>query len=378
MQLARLAGLEGLTRSIMVGTVPLAALDALGSKQAVSYAFLAGSTMTLAFTLNVGRLERAIGRRTLMSSAIVSLFCAAALFAFGPAWTFPVAIGLRETHASVFSVCFSLYVMDLIGKTALTAAESRRAVHLAVAWVCGPTLGTWMFGNVHPTAPFLAAMTLAVCLLVYLGRIRLEDQVPAVTHTSPPPSPIASIRRFVGQRNLRIAYVITLVRSTFWATLFIYGPLYVVEAGYSSAVAGIFLSVSSATLFVGPFVQRRAASIGVRACIMTGFALMTTGLVGLAVIGDAQPVGIAFWLIGAVGGGIVDVLGNIPFMRLVKPRERGAMTSVFTTWREVSFLLAPAIAATVLAFGQFWVLYLVLACLTGAALVVATYLPRRL
>lgn len=362
----------------MVGTVPLAALDALGSKQAVSYAFFAGSLLTLTCTVNVGRLERSLGRRRLMNAAIVSVFAAAVLFAFGPDLAFPVAIGLRETHASVFSVCISLYTMDLIGKADLTGAESRRMLHLAVAWVCGPTIGTWMFDNVDPNAPFLAAMALAVCLFVYARRIRLDEQIPVVAHAAAPPSPVASIRRFVGQKNLRISYVITCVRSTFWATLFIYGPLYVVEAGYSSAAAGVFLSLSSATLFIGPFVQRQATAIGVRACIMVGFAFMTTGMVGLAVIGEAQPVGIAFWLIGAVGGGIVDVLGNIPFMRLVKPRERGAMTSVFTTWREISFLLAPGIAAVVLAFGQIWMLYLVLACLTGAAMVTATYLPRRL
>ncbi|MEZ5341771.1 MAG: hypothetical protein R2706_10040 [Acidimicrobiales bacterium] len=37
-----------------------------------------------------------------------------------------------------------------------------------------------------------------------------------------------------------------------------------------------------------------------------------------------SPISLVFWLAAAVGGAAVDVLGNIPFMRMVKPRERTA------------------------------------------------------
>ena len=49
--LARLGGLEGFSRSILVGVVPLTAYEALGSKAAVSYVFMGGAVMTLGFTL---------------------------------------------------------------------------------------------------------------------------------------------------------------------------------------------------------------------------------------------------------------------------------------------------------------------------------------
>ena len=48
---------------------------------------------------------------------------------------------------------------------------------------------------------------------------------------------------------------------------------------------------------------------------------------------------------------MLDVLGNIPFMRLVRPRERPEMTSVLTVGRDLSFVLTPALAAIVLLFG---------------------------
>jgi hypothetical protein len=85
-----------------------------------------------------------------------------------------------------------------------------------------------------------------------------------------------------------------------------------------------------------------------------------------------------FWLTGAAGGAALDVVGNIPFMRMVRPRERTAMTTVFSTWREASFLIAPLLAAGALAIGSFWTLYLAIALLLIMGATAASYLPRRL
>ena len=177
---------------------------------------------------------------------------------------------------------------------------------------------------------------------------------------------------------MRVAYAITCLRSIFWATLFVFGPIYVVEAGLGEWVAGAFLSMAAAVLFIGPLVQRAADRYGVRALVIRAFLVMGASMVALFLIGDAHPVGIVFWMTGAVGGGVIDVLGNIPFMRLVKPRERGAMTAVFSTWREVSFLVSPALAAIVIALAPFHFLYLVLALLMGVGAAVTTLLPHRL
>ena len=61
--LAMLCGLEGLGRAIMVGLMPLVALEVLGSKQAVTNAYVGGGCLALFVTLNVGRLESWIPRR---------------------------------------------------------------------------------------------------------------------------------------------------------------------------------------------------------------------------------------------------------------------------------------------------------------------------
>ncbi len=377
-ELARLTGLEGFARAVMTGVVPLAAFDALGSKAAVSYVFIGGAVITVLFTLNVGALERHLQRRWVVTLAAGFLFAAAALLAVADGPLFAVAIGLRSAEASIFSVCLSLYIMDFIGKRDLTVTESRRIVYSGAAWLVGPTLGVWLWGRGSTVAPFAVSGAATLVMITYFWRLRFHHHAVLMTPTSTISNPFSNVIRYFRQRNLRIAYAITLSRAVFWAALFVYGPIYIVEADMPTWTAGVFLSTASAMLFTSPLIRRAADRFGTRTIIIGAFTLMALSMSALALLKRPEPIGVVFWLLGAMGGAALDVLGNIPFMRMVKPRERTAMTTVFSTWREVSFLIAPLIAAIALAAGSFRILYVVIAVLLGGAAVATSFLPRRI
>lgn len=187
-----------------------------------------------------------------------------------------------------------------------------------------------------------------------------------------------NIPRFFRQRYLRIAYAVTVVRGMFWVSFFVYAPIYVIEAGLSRFWIGIMISSVSALLVFSPVVERMAARYSARRVIILGFVIIGLGLTGLAAIGDARLLGLPVWMAAAIGATMLDVLGNIPFMRMVKPRERLPMTTVFSTWRELSSLVAPGLAALVMLVAPFWAYYLVVAALCFATAVWATFLPTRI
>jgi ACDE family multidrug resistance protein len=376
--LARLTGLESFARAVMAGVVPLAAYEALGSKQAVSYVFIGGAVITVLFTLNVGALERRLERRWVVTLAAAFLLVAAGLLAYADGPLFAVAIGLRSAEASIFSVCLSLYIMDYIGKRDLTVTESRRIMYSGGAWLAGPTIGGWLWSRGATTAPFAVSGVATVVMLGYFWRLRFHHNAVLMTPNSTIANPFVNVVRYFRQRNLRIAYVITLCRAVFWAALFVYGPIYIVEADMPTWTAGVFLSASSAMLFTSPLVRRAADRFGTRTLIIAAFTLMAVSMLALASLDRPRPIGVVFWLLGALGGAALDLLGNIPFMRMVKPRERTAMTTVFSTWREVSFLIAPLIGAIALAAGSFRILYVVIAALLAGAAAATSFLPRRI
>ncbi len=375
--LARLSGMEGLSRSVLTGVVPVIALEALGTKAAVSYAYLVGAILTLATTLNLGTLERRLSRRWVLSLALTFVVAAACVYAVVHGSLLALGIGLTSTAASMFSVCIALFIMDAVDKRDLARNESRRMGYHGIAWLIGPSLGLWLWEKVDHRLPFAFSGVVAMAALAYFWHLRLgaAGMAPVGAQTT---SPLRTVPRFFSQPRLRLAYAITTTRSIFWMAVFVYGPIYVIEAGLPAWVGGAMLSSVSALLLLAPFVNRVAERKGVRWVVTRGFIAIAIGLGTLAIIGDAHPIGLAAWGFAAVGGASLDVVGNIPFMRMVRPRERIPMTGVFSTWREVSSLLAPGIAAVCLAIGSFRLFYVVVALLATMTGIASTLLPKRL
>ena len=95
LSIAKLGSLEGFSRSLMVGIVPLLALKALGSKEAVTQAYLLASILTLTITLNFATLERFIHRRWVLTLGGTFLIIGAVILMFGEGFEFAIGIGLQ-------------------------------------------------------------------------------------------------------------------------------------------------------------------------------------------------------------------------------------------------------------------------------------------
>jgi MFS family permease len=376
--LARMSAIEGFSRSVLVSIVPLVALETLGSKENVALVYLIAGVLTLCITLNLGTLERLIARRWLVTLG-GTLLVFAAIFLFARSTILlPLGIGLRSAAASIYTVCMSLYIMDYIGKKDLTLNESRRMQYAGAAWLIGPFAGSWLVEHGYVNVPFVLSGIAAILMLGYFWKLRLGDNSVVAKAQSQAKNPWQAIKRYSGQKRLRIAYGITLSRSCFWVSLFIYGPIYVIEAGLPVWSAGALLSGVSALLFFSPMIRRASQRFGTRQVIYTALTITGLSLVALGLLGKPTPLGLLFWVTGAFGGVLLDVLGNIPFMRNVKARERVAMTTVFSTWREASELLTPLLVSAVLVVFPFHVFFFVLALMHFSSAVSTSYLPRRL
>jgi MFS family permease len=376
--IARMASIEGFSRALLIGIVPLVALDALGSKAAVAQTYLTGALFTLAITLNFNVLERLLKRRrVVLLSGLFLIGATIALYA-GSGLVFALGIGMRAAAASLFSVCLSLYIMDYIGKRELAHSESRRMLFNGAAWLIGPSLGLWLWSTPFKPAAYILSALSALAMMRYFWVLRFGENKIVRAAKSTTTNPLKIVPRYFQQANLRIAYLITITRSTFWITVFVYGPIYVVESGLPQWAAGLFLSTVSALLFLSLLVRKLAERFGTRSIILASLLLCAVSIIAVGLIGEPRPRGLVFWILATIGAAGLDVLGNIPFMRLVKPRERTEMTMVFSTWREMSELLNPLLVTLVLLFFPFEVFYFVVGgCLLIAAYF-ASHLPKRL
>ena len=376
--LARLGGLEGLGRSMLVTVLPLSVVGSLGSKTAVTNVYFAGSCLALVASLNVERLETWLPRRWVITVAIAGAVVANAIVIATDSPLLVVAVALANTQAAIFAVLISLFIMDYIGKQDLARNEGRRMVHNGVAWMIGPLLAITLYTEAAPWLPFLVSGAVMLVALAYFWKLRLGPNPVLVTPKSVAPSPLANIPRYFRQRYLRIAYCVTLTRGIFWSALFLYCPLYVLEADLPEKLAGGIVSVTAALLLLSPLVLTMVERTSTRTVIIAGFAVIAASMGALAALDEAEPLGLVFWVTGALGASWLDVVGNIPFMRTVKPRERTTMTTVFSSWRETALIAAPGLGAVALGLGDFRLYYGCLACLALLTAVYVTYLPQRL
>jgi ACDE family multidrug resistance protein len=376
--LAKLNAFEGFSRSILIGVIPLLVLKALGSKEAVTQAYLFASILTLSITLNFATIERLLKRRWVVTLGVFFTLIAVSIFWLAEGLTVAIAIGLQSAAASLFSVCISLYIMDYIGKKELIYTESRRLLYTGMAWMIGPSLGIYLWTEVADWLAFSITIVSALFMLTYFWHLRLGDNQIIKKALRRPQGLLTIIPRFFKQSTLRIAYIITLSRAIFWMSLFIYGPIYVVEANLPEWVAGGLLSFVSGLLLISPVIRNVASRHGTRNIIIIALLLCGISVAMLYFIGSPKPIGLLFWILASVGGVIVDILGNIPFMRTVKPRERTEMTMIFSTWREASQLLTPLLVTLILLVAPFEVFYLLLSAILLCAAFAASYLPARL
>lgn len=373
--ISSLSGLEGFGRSIPTSIVPILALEALGTRTAVSYAYLIGSGLALVATLNVGRLHSLMPRRWIVSMSMLMLLAGIVIFATASGPVFGAGIALLSIGAAVFSVCISLFTIENIPKIDLTGHESRRLVFNGGAWMAGPAMASWLYADVGRFVPFAISGSAIAAGLVYFWSIRLGPSTAFTPKASAPPI-VHNIPRFFRQRHLRLAYAVTTVRAIFWFGLFIYSPHYVVDAGLPVWVAGVLLSTAAGLLLASPLIRRTAERRGTRHVVIGGYLIIALALATLAWIGEPTTAGVLVWFIAAIGGAMIDVVANIPFMRTVAHHEQMEMTTVFSTWREVSAMLAPGLGAVVLLVGPFRLFYLAVALGSLATALWSITLPR--
>ena len=87
-----------------MGLIPLLALEALGSKEMVTRAYLAASILTLFITLNFAGLERLLQRRWVVSLGVGFSLTAITILTFGDGWVMSIAIGLQPARVKCMIV----------------------------------------------------------------------------------------------------------------------------------------------------------------------------------------------------------------------------------------------------------------------------------
>lgn len=346
---ALLFALESLTRAIVASVIPLQVLALIGDPQGVSLVYFVVSGLGLLLNFSVPLLVRLISRRLTYSLGVVASVGAALLLAGESMAGTAAGMLLRAFSAACFAICLNLYILDYIKGRELNRLEPVRLFFAAAAWTVGPAAGVFLWTRVGHAVPFLVSAGFALLLLGYFWFLRASDDRIIVRARSPAPNPFLQVGQFFAQPRLRLGWLIAFTRSAWWVMFFVYVPVFAVEAGLGAEVGGLLVSAGNGMLFLAPLIGRLVERKGVRWTIVGAFLL--GGCVTLAAA-LAMPVAPGWaaplLVVAAVASMSLDVSGNLPFLRSVRPSQRAGMTTVFVTYRDFSEVAPPGVFALIL------------------------------
>jgi predicted MFS family arabinose efflux permease len=366
--------LESLARAVLAALIPLQAYAILKEARDVSLAYFSVAIFGFFVSFTIPLFIRRFRRRWVYTAGVVMLILSSIALA---TFTFPgqiAAMVLRSIAAASLNITLSLYVLDYIRKRDLVRSEPLKLLMSAFSWTLGPSLGVYLYNEIgHGSAEMLSGGA-SVMLLIYFWYLRINDNPAVAAATKPAPNPLKSIRRFLAQPRLRLGWFIPFSRSCWWSMFFVYPQIYMVQSGKGELAAAIVLSLGNAVLFGVAFIGKLAQRRGIRPLIIAAFIGSGCLTVAAGFTYDWPWLTAGLLLLGALCVMMLDGLGNIPFLRAVRPLERPQMATVFRTYIDLSDLLPSALYSVLLSY--FDIRSVFFAC--GLWMLIAAFVSRHL
>ncbi len=344
---AILAALEAAFRGLLMSVMPLVLYRAFGDGSTVSAVYLIAGFVSLFCGLFVPYASRHVPRRWLYTLSGVLYLIGAGLVMTGVPALKAAGLVVNGIGTVTFNVTLSAYVLDYINRQELGRNESTRMLFSAASWTIGPVLGVLLLNWWEP-APFLLAGLFAVAMVAVFWKFRLGNGKQISRARGPAPNPLAYLDRFRQQPRLIAGWLFAVIRSTGWWVYAVYLPIFCIQNGLGETLGGLAMSASNGMLFATPLMLRIVRRVSVRTSVRWSFAFAGVMFVAAWIAAPVPWLAVALLFVASIGLVMLDVCGSLPFLMAVKPSERTEMAAVYSSFRDISGILTPAVAALVL------------------------------
>lgn len=344
---AILAGLEAGVRGMLMSVMPLVIYRAFPDASIVSWIYLAVGIVSLLFGLMVPSLAARWSRRWMYTAGTAFYLLGVALAVSAVPVLSALALGILSLATVTCAVCLNAYVLDYVARTNLARSETMRLLFSGPSWVIGPITGVWLL-NWWAPAPFLVAGLFALGQMAMFWKLRMGNGKQIARARAQAPQPLAYLGRFVQQPRLVAGWLFAVIRSCGWWVYVVYLPIFCVENGLGNAVGAAALSASNMTLFAAPLLMVVVRRVGVRNAVSGAFAICGAFFIGGWAFTASPWMVVASLYLASVLLIMLDVCGSLPFLMAVKPSERTEMSAVYSSFRDASGIVTPAVAGLVL------------------------------
>lgn len=364
-------------QAILLTVVPLQALKLLGNARSVTILYIAAGLIAVAGRFSIPLLVRLIRRRFVFTVGATSLAVGSSLMAADQVPTLAVGIALTTFAFACLEITSQLYLLDQVSRDALRHFEPMRIFISAGPWTLGPWLGIYLQQKVGFATPFVVAGSAAAGVLILFWWLRLNENTMLTGVRHAPINPRRYLRRFFVQPRLRLAWVLSAARSSWWNMFFVYVPIFAVTSDLGAETGGALVSIGTGWMWLVPIWGWTGRRYGLRRLLQWGYA--AGGLLSIAAASafGVPWLGATLLLLAAFGVEMLDGAGNLLFFRAVHPYERAEMATVFASYRDIAQFGPPAVCWVLLSLLTLpWVFVAGGVMMLGSS-VLSRHVPRR-
>jgi ACDE family multidrug resistance protein len=369
--------LTALAQTITLTVLPLLALRLLGDAGRVSLVYSVVGVASFAGRLAIPSLTERMGRLGVLALGTASLCLSATFLAWAKVGLLVAGLILNGFAVACFEIVLNLYVLDNIARHDLARFEAKRIFFAAAPYTFGPWLGVHLQLALASWVPFAIAAGAAATQLLAIWRYRVVLAPTSLRRPPRPYNPLVALHRFFAQPRLRLAWVLSVARSAWWGLFQIYTPIFAVEAGLGDEIGGALVSLGLGWIWMVPLWGWMGRRFGQRRLLRAGYAIGGILTIAAALMLGNSWFGAAILVGAAFAVESIDGAGNTLFLRAVHPHERGTMTAIFITYRDVAQLAPPAVFAALLVVFKLPAVFVGGGVMILGSAILTRYIPRR-
>jgi len=267
-----------------------------------------------------------------------------------------IIIGIIMSIAGSLRITlFGLIVRDKSRASNVAKNEGLIFSFLNSAWFIGPILAGYIsqrasFNYIFFFAGFLILISMIMFYFFKVKDNRVDKKIDR--------NALKVFAEFFKSRERRLIYLVSCATSFWWALIYVYMPIFIIENGFSSFIVGFFISAVVVPLIACEYYfGKMAGSRGFKGLFFRGHFLV--GIIAIFCFFFPNPAFvITIMILASFGIAMVEPTQEAYFFDITKKNERDKFFPPYTTSIDMGHLTANLLAAVILLLLPFKFIFL--------------------
>lgn len=290
--------------------------------------------------------------------ALVMFFISYTLLSFVSHIYLIIFIGVIISVAASLKVeSFGIIIADKSKSNEISKNESLIYTCLNLAWLIGPLVAGFIAKLYGFNRVFMWAAGFLFLAFVSFESFSLKDNKKSKPSKE---NFFYLIKEFFSDRQRFYIYLISGGISVWWAFIYIYGPIYIVEHGFGREIVGIFLFSVALPLVLLEYVFGKLASkVGLKKMFIMGYMIMGISAITCFFISNYFVL-FGFVLLASVGASMLEPTTEAYFFDITPRSQRSKFYGIYDTTIGIFCALSTFLSGIVLLWFSFNYLFLLL------------------